>query len=135
MKLTLSLHIEFHLDYGMQLEVEGKVTNDEFMKVLSPVAFSFGFSAIGARPKIVHLELCNPGDIPSVWELHSHDQPDVEIERWVEPGRPRNEEEKLRDFIVEHNIFHVEPRSGDLMPGDRVHLTVTYTPLVEGALR
>ncbi|CAD7702551.1 unnamed protein product [Ostreobium quekettii] len=115
-----------------QLEVEGKVTNDEVLKALDPFCMDFGVSAIGSAPVAVHFELSNPGNIPAVWELHSHDQPDVEMERWVDPGRPRNEQEKLRDFIVENRIFQIDPRSGDLMPGDRVHIKTIYTPLAEG---
>jgi hypothetical protein len=51
------------------------------------------------------------------------------MENWVEPGRPRNEEEKATDFIKEHGIFQMSPNSGALEArGSRATITFTYTP-------
>lgn len=50
------------------------------------------------------------------------------MENWVEPGRPRNDEEKARDFIKEHKIFRITPRHGSLAPGERSLITLVYTP-------
>lgn len=108
------------------------MTSQEVLKVLQPIPLDFGASAIGARPVTIHFEFNNPGHLPVAWELHSNEQPEIEVERWVEPVRPNNDEEKLVDFIVENNIFMIEPRSGDLSPGERVQVTMVYTPLQEG---
>lgn len=87
---------------------------------------------VGSSPITVHFELSNPGILPAVWELHSNEQPEIEVEQWVEPVRPTNAQEKLIDFIVENNIFIVEPRSGELLGGERTLVSMTYTPLQEG---
>lgn len=108
------------------------MTSQEVLKVLQPIPLDFGASAVGCRPVTVHIEFKNPGHLPAVWELHSNEQPEIEVERWVEPVRPSNEQEKLVDFIVENNIFMIEPKSGELLPGERVQVTMVYTPLQEG---
>lgn len=41
----------------------------------------------------------------------------VDLEKWVEPARPLSEAEKDRAFIVENNIFEVQPKHGCLAAG------------------
>lgn len=53
----------------------------------------------------------------------------MEMENWVEPGRPRNEEEKAIDFIVENQIFEFEPRRGEAEArGSKSVVHITYQP-------
>lgn len=54
------------------------------------------------------------------------------MENWVEAGRPRNDAERLRDFIVDHSVLDVQPRSGRLAPGASAAVAVTYRPLALG---
>lgn len=104
------------------------------LNLIKPYPLNFGNAEVGSSPITVHFELCNPGTLPATWELHSNEQPEIEVEQWVEPVRPTNEQEKLIDFIVENNIFIVEPRNGELLGGQRALISMTYTPLQEGQL-
>lgn len=56
--------------------------------------------------------------LPAQWQIGGSDLPDLELENWVEPSRPRNEEEKLAEFILEAKIFQYHPHSGTLQPGE-----------------
>ena len=50
----------------------------------------------------------------------------VEVENWVEPSRPRNEREKLHDFIVQEGLLQLQPPVGSLGPGESTTWTITY---------
>ncbi len=56
----------------------------------------------------------------------------LQLENWVEPGRPRNEAERARDLITEHKIFETSPRSGQLGPGESSLVAVQYRPMLPG---
>ena len=59
----------------------------------------------------------------------SSDNPDLEMENWVEPGRPRDDQEKAIDFIVENGIFEFEPRGGLVETrGSKSIVHITYRP-------
>ena len=51
----------------------------------------------------------------------------------MEPGQPRDADEKARDFIIEHRIFDARPRSGALEESGRCTITVVYKPQFVGA--
>lgn len=50
----------------------------------------------------------------------------VEVENWVEPSRPRNDREKLHDFIVQEGLLQLHPALGSLGPGESTTWTITY---------
>ena len=50
----------------------------------------------------------------------------VEVENWVEPSRPRNDREKLHDFIVQEGLLQLSPTVGSLAPGESTTWTITY---------
>ena len=50
----------------------------------------------------------------------------VEVENWVEPSRPRNDKEKLHDFIVQEGLLQLQPPVGKLGPGESTTWTITY---------
>ncbi|GIL53686.1 hypothetical protein Vafri_9323 [Volvox africanus] len=111
----------------------GSLTTDAACAAMRPFLMDFGTYGLGGNVRVVHLELSNPTPLPVSWQLHSFDDPDgVELENWVEPGRPRNEEERVRDLISEHRLFEMRPRSGSLEPGAKGTLTVEFRPRVEG---
>ncbi len=57
---------------------------------------------------------------------NSSDSQDLEMENWVEPGRPRNQREKETDFILQHKIFEVRPYRG-VLPKRGSSTTVVIT--------
>ena len=50
----------------------------------------------------------------------------------MEPGRPRSEEEKERDFITENKIFEIRPRSAKMDPGSKCSVTLVYKTTFTG---
>ncbi len=112
----------------------GSLTTELACAALAPFAMDFGTHALGGEPRRVHLELSNPTPLPVAWQLHSFDDPDgVELENWVEPGRPRGADEAMRSEIAENRLFDVRPRAGSLEPGARATLSVEFRPRVPGA--
>ncbi|GLC34162.1 Cilia- and flagella-associated protein 65 [Pleodorina starrii] len=111
----------------------GSLTTEAACAAMRPFPMDFGTHGLGGRPRTVQIELTNPTPLPVSWQLHSFDDPDgVELENWVEQGRPRSEGERVRDQIAEHRLFEMRPRSGELEPGARGTVTVEFRPRVEG---
>jgi len=116
-----------------RMEDKGTLTTNVAMRALRPFVFDFGTHALHDRACVVHVEVCNVTDLPVHWEIHSYDDPDLEMENWVEPSQPRNEEERARDFITEHKIFEIYPRSGVLHSNnERATVTLRYNPRASG---
>ena len=74
------------------------------------------------------LPLCR---LSTQWQMGGSDLPDLELENWIEPSRPRNEEEKLTEFILEAKIFKYHPHAGTLQPGESC--TVRLAPSLGSA--
>ncbi|GAX84981.1 hypothetical protein CEUSTIGMA_g12402.t1, partial [Chlamydomonas eustigma] len=112
-----------------KMEDKGSLTTEVVIRALHPFRLEFGSHHEFQRPCVVSMEIMNVTDIPVHWELYSSESIGLEMENWVEPGRPRNEEEKATDFIKEHGIFQLYPNSGTLEArGSRATITFTYTP-------
>lgn len=119
---------ELELDLN-KMEVQGSLTTELAMAALAPFVLDFGIHAQLSRPVVIAVQLSSASDLAVHWEISSPDNLDLEMENWVEPGRPRNEQEKAVDFITEHRIFGVWPRAGMLQKaGQAQSVTLTYRP-------
>jgi hypothetical protein len=58
------------------------------------------------------------------WQLGGSDLPDLDLETWIEPCRPRNQDEKLAEFILDRKIFSYTPHSGHLSTGEGVTVCI-----------
>jgi hypothetical protein len=65
---------------------KGGLTTEEAAATLRPFVLDFGLHAVGADTVTVHVELSNTGRLPVEWEMLSYDDPQLEMENWVEPG-------------------------------------------------
>eukprot|EP00892_Ulva_mutabilis_P010109 jgi/Ulvmu1/7470/UM037_0013.1 len=99
---------------------------------LQPHKLNFGIIPLGSK-RTVKVCFRNSSRLPARWQMGGSDLPDLELENWVEPSRPRNDEEKLAEFILEAKIFQYHPHSGTLQPGETCTLTMTYTGEALGA--
>ena len=88
----------YHKPY-LQMESVGSLTTDVAVRALRPFKLDFGTHPVMGRPCVVSIEVSNVTDVPVHWELSSSESSGLEMENWVEPGRPRNEAEKAMDFI------------------------------------
>lgn len=68
------------------------------------------------------------GSLPVEWDLQRVGDMGVgvEVENWVEPSRPRNDREKLHDFIVQEGLLQLHPPVGRLGPGESTTWTILY---------
>eukprot|EP00955_Chlamydomonas_euryale_P019871 211947-Chlamydomonas_euryale.AAC.2 len=116
------------------MENAGTLTPEAARCALRPYTLDFGARAAGSAPVTLCLELCACTGLPAVWELGGADaHAGMELENWVEPGRPRDDDEKLRDFIVEARVLSAAPRGGTLHGGGgRGTVVVTYDPHTRG---
>ncbi|KAL6761327.1 hypothetical protein V8C86DRAFT_3023865 [Haematococcus lacustris] len=134
-------HINAELSAGVtalelelnRMEERGSLTTEAASKALRPFILDLGCAAEGSELVVVKLELSNTLPLPAAWELHSYDDPDLDMENWVERGRPQTQADIDRAFILEQQIFQVKPRSGLLQPGGSAHITLAYKPAVKGS--
>ena len=121
------------------MEDVGSLTSDVAVRALRPFKLDFGTHPLGGRPCVVSIQISNATDLPVTWELSSSDATGLEMENWVEPGRPRNDAEKAADFIREHHILEATPHCGVLAArggggtGCTTTITLTYRPSHAGA--
>ncbi len=114
----------------------GSLTTEAACAAMRPFPMEIGTHARGGPPRVVHVEISNPTPLPVTWQLHSFDDPHgVELENWVEPGRPQTEEQRMRDLIAERRLFEMRPRGGSLEPGARSTVTFEFRPEVPGAFQ
>ena len=52
---------------------------------------------------------------------------DVDVESWVDPVPPRDASGRARAFVLDHAIFTITPRSGQLGAGKSVCIAVQYS--------
>lgn len=76
------------------------------------------------------------GSLPVEWDLQRVGDMGVgvEVENWVEPSRPRNDREKLHDFIVQEGLLQLHPPVGRLGPGESTTWTILYRQACVAAL-
>ncbi|KAL0051980.1 hypothetical protein WJX82_005745 [Trebouxia sp. C0006] len=109
-------------------KLEGGYTTQSALDMLPPFHMDMGVGGVDARPTCVIVRLTNSGSLPVEWDLQRVGDMGVgvELENWVEPSRPRNDKEKLHDFIVQEGLLQLQPPVGQLMPGESTTWTITY---------
>ena len=96
------------------------------MRPLAGVATGLGVGLEGAEPTALYLEVCNVGAIPVEWRLLLRNEPEVDLENWVEIGEPASEVDAHQRFVLEQKIISVSPKFGALEPGQRQPVRVLY---------
>jgi hypothetical protein len=84
---------------------------------MTAVEVQFGTICPGQTSNM-RIWLTNTGRLPARWQLGGSDLPDLELENWVEPSLPRNDQEALADFVKEQRIFQHHPHAAFLAPGE-----------------
>lgn len=116
-----------------QMERAGTLTTDAALRMLRPFHMDFGTRAVGSDPITFHVQFTNPSPVPVSWELVSYDDPNIEMENWVEPAQPHNATDKARAFVVANRLFQLSPRAGVLQQGQVAQVALTYNPSCEGS--
>lgn len=90
----------------------------DLQKNLTTFTWDFGKIPIkyGNKPRKVTVSLKNIGGVPAEWSFKMPNDNEIEMEPWADPGEP-TEEQAFERHILEKKIFHIEPKSGSLEPG------------------
>ncbi|KAJ2994628.1 hypothetical protein HDV02_001454 [Globomyces sp. JEL0801] len=98
------------------------------------VNFDFGATTVGSTPTYLKISLKNCGVVPVDWGFNFPNDFEAEIEQWADPG-DFTEEQKVRNFILDNNIFCVSPKYGSLQPNEMVHVMLSYSHEFQGPHR
>jgi hypothetical protein len=97
-----------------------KVKNvTEILRMLAPITVDFAAGVAGAPPTILHVELCNSGQLPIDWRIILRTDQEIDLENWIDLGLPTTKEDEEQLNIVENKVMDVWPRKGQLAPGDK----------------
>ena len=66
------------------------------------------------------------GPLRAEWRLLLRNEPEVELENWVEIGEPEDEVDAHQRRVVERRIVEISPRAGALEPGQRQPVRIKY---------
>ncbi len=117
------------LDSSLRSVEDGQCVVQECIKMRSELHVSHCPSPAAFQTFLPQL-LCldSTGSLPVEWDLQRVGDMGVgvELENWVEPSRPRNDKEKLHDFIVQEGLLQLQPPVGQLGPGESTTWTITY---------
>eukprot|EP00928_Gymnodinium_smaydae_P093696 TRINITY_DN77_c0_g2_i1.p1 TRINITY_DN77_c0_g2~~TRINITY_DN77_c0_g2_i1.p1 ORF type:complete len:1372 (-),score=321.32 TRINITY_DN77_c0_g2_i1:54-3857(-) len=97
------------------------------VKLLKPFQLLFGTAAAGSSPTIVYLSLCNPSRLKVRFSFQTQKNLGLEsVPYWCDEKALVDNREAHFTWVEEHGIYDIEPRSGEILPGDFLHVKMTY---------
>ncbi|KAI8822927.1 uncharacterized protein EV422DRAFT_585444 [Fimicolochytrium jonesii] len=90
------------------------------------VDFDFGAAPLRSKETVYHVNLHNSGVVPVEWVYYFPNDLQIEVEQWADPG-DYSEEQLHYNFIMDNELFSIQPKNGWLDPQESVHVTVTYS--------
>ncbi|XP_061411227.1 cilia- and flagella-associated protein 65 isoform X1 [Lethenteron reissneri] len=90
-----------------------------------PLQFDLGSASAGAEPSVIHLLLQNPGLVEAHWAVVFPNENSLELEVWAEHMDLDARELRIAR-LQRDQTFTVFPRGGQLQPGAKQIVTVTY---------
>eukprot|EP00929_Paragymnodinium_shiwhaense_P112421 TRINITY_DN80679_c0_g1_i1.p1 TRINITY_DN80679_c0_g1~~TRINITY_DN80679_c0_g1_i1.p1 ORF type:complete len:1858 (+),score=467.04 TRINITY_DN80679_c0_g1_i1:131-5704(+) len=97
------------------------------VKMLKPFQLLFGTSAAGSTPTVAYLALSNPSRLKVRFSFQT--PKDLGLESapyWCDEKALVDEREAHFSWVEEHGIYDIQPRSGEIQPGDFLHVKMTY---------
>lgn len=99
----------------------------QLVKQLKMFQLLFGTSAVGSAPTVVYVVLSNPGRLPMRFSFQTPKNLNLEnAPYWCDEKAMVDEREAHFGWVEEHNIYNIEPRSGEIAAGDFLHVKLTY---------
>jgi hypothetical protein len=99
----------------------------QLVKQLKMFQLLFGTSAVGSTPTVVYMVLSNPGRLPMKFSFQTPKNLNLEnAPHWCDEKAMVDESERHFTWVEEHNIYNIEPRSGEIAAGDFLHVKLTY---------
>mmetsp|Transcript_52322 Transcript_52322/g.132209 ORF Transcript_52322/g.132209 Transcript_52322/m.132209 type:complete len:1905 (+) Transcript_52322:207-5921(+) len=99
----------------------------ELVAQLNSFQLLFGTSAAGSTPTVVYLTLSNPSHLRITFSFQT--PKDLNLENapyWCDEKALVDDREAHFSWVEEHNIYDIQPRSGEILPGDFLHVKMTY---------
>jgi len=94
---------------------------------LKPFQLLFGTSAAGSTPTVVYLTIANPTRLRLRFSFQTPQ--DLNLDNppfWCDEKALVDDREAHFNWVEEHNIYDIQPRSGEIMPGDFIYVKMTY---------
>merc|ERR1719188_2736458 len=99
----------------------------QLVKQLKPFQLLFGTSAAGSTPTVVYLVLSNPGRLGIRFSFQTPKNLNLEnVPYWCDEKALVDDREAHFSWVEEHGIYDIQPRSGEIPPGDFLHVKMTY---------
>jgi hypothetical protein len=99
---------------------------DDFSSLLKDFDFTFTPRPQGSPNEVVLLEVANVSNLPVRFRFKFPNELDIELEQWADVGEP-TELQLRQNSIIDQRLFELEPRSGELSPGETVILRLSYS--------
>lgn len=99
----------------------------ELVKQLKPFQLLFGTSAVGSPATVVYVVLNNPSQLKLNFSFQTPKDLNLdEPPHWCDVKALVDEREAHFSWVEEHGIYHIEPKSGEIFPGDFVYIRMSY---------
>lgn len=114
----------------VELRFQAAIGIDEkkrLVKALKPFQLLFGTAAAGSIDTIVYLSVCNPSRLKVRFSFQTQKNMGLEnVPYWCDEKALVDNREAHFTWVEEHGIYDIEPRSGEILPGDFLHIKMTY---------
>jgi hypothetical protein len=99
----------------------------QLVKQLKPFQLLFGTAAAGSPPTVVYLALANPGPLKATFSFQTPKNLNLEhVPTWCDERAVVEEHEAHFSWVEDHSIYDIQPRSGEIPPGDFLHVRLAY---------
>lgn len=99
----------------------------ELVRQLKPFQLLFGTAAAESGPTMVYLVLSNPSRLSIRFSFQTPKNLNLEsAPYWCDEKALIDDREAHFAWVEEHGIYDIQPRSGEIPPGDFLHVKMTY---------
>jgi len=99
----------------------------ELVRQLKPFQLLFGTAAAGSGPTVIYLVLSNPSRLGIRFSFQTPKNLNLEgAPYWCDEKALVDDREAHFSWVEEHGIYDIQPRSGEIAPGDFLHVKMTY---------
>eukprot|EP00440_Ansanella_granifera_P063072 gb/GFBE01068393.1/.p1 GENE.gb/GFBE01068393.1/~~gb/GFBE01068393.1/.p1 ORF type:complete len:1946 (+),score=403.79 gb/GFBE01068393.1/:1-5838(+) len=97
------------------------------VRQLKPFQLLFGTAAVESGPTVVYLVLSNPSRLGIRFSFQTPKNLNLEsAPYWCDEKALIDDREAHFSWVEEHGIYDIQPRSGEIPPGDFLHVKMTY---------
>eukprot|EP00933_Yihiella_yeosuensis_P030543 TRINITY_DN24181_c0_g1_i1.p1 TRINITY_DN24181_c0_g1~~TRINITY_DN24181_c0_g1_i1.p1 ORF type:complete len:1639 (+),score=361.06 TRINITY_DN24181_c0_g1_i1:466-4917(+) len=97
------------------------------VRQLKPFQLLFGTAAAGSTATVVYLVLSNPSRLGIRFSFQTPKNLNLENSPyWCDEKALIDDREAHFSWVEEHGIYDIQPRSGEIPPGDFLHVKMTY---------